>query len=180
MNKKESKIKLTKIIISLFILLTVAIIWGHSFMTPEMSTEESSFVKEIVEAVVQSVSNNQAFTIPEIVIRKSAHFFEYAILGLELAILITVNIKTLLLKEENSKLNSNDGSHKKKGFFQSLSCRYITSFMIALIVAGIDETIQYFTGRYSSVWDVLLDMTGASFSILVFLLIRVLFLRRRK
>ena len=180
MNIKDTKRNKLKIIISILILLTVVFIWGHSFMTPEMSTEESSFVKEIVEAVVQSVSNNEAFTIPEIVIRKSAHFFEYAVLGLELAILITVNIKALLLKEENSCSNSNVDSHKKKGFFQSLSCRYVTSFMIALIVAGIDETIQYFTGRYSSVWDVLLDMIGASFSILLFMLFRKLSLRRNR
>ena len=149
---------------TVIILLTVVIIWGHSFMTPEMSTEESSFVKEIVEAVVQSVSNNEAFVIPEVVIRKSAHFIEYAILGLELAILITIN-----KKEE-----------KKKGFFQSLPYRYVTSFMIALIVASVDETIQYFTGRYSSIWDVLLDMTGASFSIGIFLLIRSLINKKRK
>lgn len=167
MNKKESKIKLTKIIISLFILLTVAIIWGHSFMTPEMSTEESSFVKEIVEAVVQSVSNNQAFTIPEIVIRKSAHFFEYAILGLELIILITIN-------------KSLPDDDKKRSLIKKLLSLYPTAFIISLLVGFVDETIQYFTGRYSSIWDVLLDLAGASFSILVFLLLRVLFLRRKK
>lgn len=167
MNKKESKIKLTKIIISLFILLTVAIIWGHSFMTPEMSTEESSFVKEIVEAVVQSVSNNQAFTIPEIVIRKSAHFFEYAILGLELVIFITIN-------------KSLPDDDKKRGLIKKLLSLYPTAFIISLLVGFVDETIQYFTGRYSSIWDVLLDLAGASFSILVFLLLRVLFLRRKK
>lgn len=167
MNKKESKIKLTKIIISLFILLTVAIIWGHSFMTPEMSTEESSFVKEIVEAVVQSVSNNQTFTIPEIVIRKSAHFIEYAILGLELVIFITIN-------------KSLPDDDKKRGLIKKLLSLYPTAFVLSLFVGSIDETIQHFTGRYSSVWDVLLDLAGASFSILVFLLIRVLFLRRRK
>ncbi|MBR5917663.1 MAG: VanZ family protein [Lachnospiraceae bacterium] len=155
--------KTFRIIMTVIILLTVAIIWGHSFMTPEMSTEESSFVKEIVEAVVQSVSHNEAFVIPEIVIRKSAHFFEYAILGLELAILITVN------KSED---------HKRG--IKSLLGKYPAAFVLALIVAGIDETIQYFTGRYSSVWDVLLDMAGASFSIGIFLLICSLINKKRK
>ena len=164
MDKSVKKRKTIRIILSVIILLTVIVIWGHSFMTPEMSTEESSFVKEIVEAVVQSVSNNETFTVPEIVIRKSAHFFEYAVLGLELAILITSN-----KKEE-----------KKKGFLQSLSCNYITSFMIALFVASVDETIQYFSGRYSSIWDVMLDMTGASFLIGLFLLIRSLIHKKNK
>ena len=137
-------------------------------MTPEMSSEESSFVKEIVEAVVQSVSNNETFTIPEIVIRKSAHFFEYAVLGLELTILITVN-KIEQLSDD-----------KKRGLIKRVFFFYPTAFIFSLLVASLDETIQYFTGRYSSVWDVLLDMTGASFSILVFLLLRALILRRKK
>ena len=153
---------------ALIILLTVAIIWGHSFMTPEISTEESSFVKEFVEAVVQSVSHNEAFTIPEVVIRKSAHFIEYAILGLELAILITIN-KGISLDDD-----------KKRGLIKNIFSFYPTAFIFSLLIASIDETIQYFTGRYSSVWDVLLDMAGASFSILLFMLIKKLSVRRKK
>ena len=168
MNIKDTKRNKLKIIISILILLTVVFIWGHSFMTPEMSTEESSFVKEIVEAVVQSVSNNEAFTIPEIVIRKSAHFFEYAILGLELVILIVIN----------RSLQSNDD--KKRGLIKKLLSLYPTAFVFSLLVGSVDETIQYFTGRYSSIWDVLLDLTGASFSILIFLLLRTIFLRRKR
>ena len=167
MNKSDNTKKTIRLILSFVILLTILIIWGHSFMTPEISTEESSFVKEIVEAVVQSVSNNEAFTIPEVVIRKSAHFIEYAILGLELVILITIN----------KSLSDDD---KKRGLIKKLLSLYPTAFVLSLFVGSIDETIQHFTGRYSSVWDVLLDLAGASFSILVFLLIRVLFLRRRK
>ncbi|MBR6383589.1 MAG: VanZ family protein [Lachnospiraceae bacterium] len=168
MDKSIKKKNKFRVIITVIILLTVAIIWGHSFMTPEMSTEESSFVKEIVEAVVQSVSNNEAFVIPEVVIRKSAHFIEYAILGIELAILIAINIKEPLTDD------------KKRGLIKSIFSFYPTAFIFSLLVASIDETIQYFTGRYSSFWDVLLDMTGASFSILVFLLLRALILRRKK
>ena len=165
---KSKNTKRIRLILSIIILLTVIIIWGHSFMTPEMSTEESSFVKEIVEAVVQSVSNNEAFTIPEIVIRKSAHFIEYAFLGLELVILITIN----------KNLQSDDD--KKRGLIKKLLSLYPTAFIISLLVGFVDETIQYFTGRYSSIWDVLLDLAGASFSILIFLLLRTIFLRRKR
>ena len=168
MNKSENTKKTIRLIISVIILLTVIIIWGHSFMTPEMSTEESSFVKEIVEAVVQSVSNNEAFTIPEIVIRKSAHFIEYAILGLELVILITIN----------KRMQSDDD--KKRGLIKKLLSLYPTASVFSLLVGSVDETIQYFTGRYSSIWDVLLDLAGASFSILIFLLLRTIFLRRKR
>ena len=136
-------------------------------MTPEMSTEESSFVKEIVEAVVQSVSNNEAFTIPEVVIRKSAHFIEYAILGLELVIFITIN-------------KSLPDDDKKRGLIKKLLSLYPTAFVLSLFIGAVDETIQYFTGRYSSIWDVLLDLSGASFSIGIFLLIRSLIRKKRK
>ena len=167
MNKSDNTKKTIRLILSFVILLTVLIIWGHSFMTPEMSTEESSFVKEIVEAVVQSVSNNEAFTIPEVVIRKSAHFIEYAILGLELVIFITIN-------------KSLPDDDKKRGLIKKLLSLYPTAFVLSLFVGSIDETIQHFTGRYSSVWDVLLDLAGASFSILIFLLLRTIFLRRKR
>ena len=159
--------KTFRIIMTVIILLTVAIIWGHSFMTPEMSTEESSFVKEIVEAVVQSVSNNEAFTIPEVVIRKSAHFIEYAILGLELVIFITIN-------------KSLPDDDKKRGLIKRILSIYPTAFILSLFIGAVDETIQYFTGRYSSIWDVLLDLSGASFSIGIFLLIRSLIRKKRK
>jgi VanZ family protein len=167
MNKSDNTKKTIRLILSFVILLTVLIIWGHSFMTPEISTEESSFVKEIVEAVVQSVSNNEAFTIPEVVIRKSAHFIEYAILGLELVIFITIN-------------KSLPDDDKKRGLIKKLLSLYPTAFVLSLFVGSIDETIQHFTGRYSSVWDVLLDLAGASFSILIFLLLRTIFLRRKR
>ena len=167
MNKSNNTKKTIRLILSFVILLTVLIIWGHSFMTPEISTEESSFVKEIVEAVVQSVSNNEAFTIPEVVIRKSAHFIEYAILGLELVIFITIN-------------KSLPDDDKKRGLIKKLLSLYPTAFVLSLFVGSIDETIQHFTGRYSSVWDVLLDLAGASFSILIFLLLRTIFLRRKR
>ena len=159
--------KTFRIIMTVIILLTVAIIWGHSFMTPEMSTEESSFVKEIVEAVVQSVSHNEAFVIPEVVIRKSAHFIEYAILGLELAILITIN-------------KSIPADDKKRSLIKRILSIYPTTFILSLFIGAVDETIQYFTGRYSSIWDVLLDLSGASFSIGIFLLIRSLIRKKRK
>ena len=168
MDKSIKKNKIFRVIMTVIILVTVAIIWGHSFMTPEMSTEESSFVKEIVEAVVQSVSHNEAFVIPEVVIRKSAHFFEYAVLGLELAILITINKSESLTDD------------KKRGLIKNIFSFYPTAFILSLLVASVDETIQYFTGRYSSFWDVLLDMTGASFSIGIFLLLRSLIRKKRK
>ena len=158
--------KAFRIALLIIIFLTVAVIWGHSCMTRAKSTEESRFVKEILDTVMQTVSGNRSFAIPEVLIRKSAHFFEYAVLGLELVLFITLN-KSETLDED-----------KKRGPIKLLSL-YPTAFVISLFVASVDEIIQYFTGRYSSIWDVTLDMTGASFSILIFLLIKSL-IRRKK
>ena len=158
--------KALRIILLIIIILTVTVIWGHSCMTRAKSTEESSFVKEIIDTVVQTVSGNQSFAIPEVVIRKSAHFFEYAVLGIELVIFIALN-KSVYLNDD-----------KKRGLIKLL-CLYPTAFAISLFVASVDEIIQYFTGRYSSIWDVMLDMTGASFSILIFLLIKSLIQRKK-
>ena len=158
--------KAFRIALLIIIFLSVAVIWGHSCMTRAKSTEESSFVKEILDTVMQTVSGNRSFAIPEVLIRKSAHFFEYAVLGLELILFITLN-KGETLDED-----------KKRGLIKLLSL-YPTAFVISLFVASVDEIIQYFTGRYSSIWDVMLDMTGASFSILIFLLIKSL-IRRKK
>ena len=158
--------KAFRIALLIIIFLTVAVIWGHSCMTRAKSTEESRFVKEILDTVMQTVSGNRSFAIPEVLIRKSAHFFEYAVLGLELVLFITLNKGETLDKD------------KKRGPIKLLSL-YPTAFVISLFVASVDEIIQYFTGRYSSIWDVMLDMTGASFSILIFLLIKSL-IRRKK
>lgn len=169
MNKKE---KAAKIIISVLLFLTVAFIWGHSCMPPAASTEESDFVKEIIDTVVQSVSGNQTFSMPEVVIRKSAHFFEYAVLGLEFAIFILLFAKAPV--SENKKEPVNTDSSLKKASPGKIPAKFIPvlPFICSLFIASIDETIQYFSGRYSSVFDVCLDFTGSTVAILIFMIIR--------
>ena len=122
-------------------------------MPRAQSTEESSFVKELLDSMVQTVSGNQSFAIPEVVIRKSAHLLEYAFLGLELAVFFLLN---------------NEGK-----------IRFALPFISALVVASIDETIQYFSGRYSSVFDVGLDMVGSSIAIGLIFLIRKIFSHKK-
>ena len=122
-------------------------------MPRAQSTEESSFVKEIIDSMVQTVSGNQSFAIPEVVIRKSAHLLEYAFLGLELAVFFLLNNKGKI--------------------------RFALPFISALVVSSIDETIQYFSGRYSSIFDVALDMVGASIAIGLVFLIRKIFKRKK-
>ena len=71
------KKKRTKILIVL-IALTVAFIWIHSLMPPEMSGEESGFVVSLLEFIFGKGN------VSELLVRKLAHFTEYLVLGIEL------------------------------------------------------------------------------------------------
>ena len=96
-------------------------------------------------------SSGNIFVISELLIRKSAHFLEYAILGTEIIALIVLGDFTI---------------SKAKAYIL-----YFISSVTALFVALTDETIQFFSGRASRVLDVWLDFAGASVAIWVFLLV---------
>ena len=83
------------------------------------------------------------------IIRKIAHFSEFFILGALLCL----------------------------RFSKDADCALI-SFALALSAAITDETIQIFTGRGPSLFDVLIDSSGAAFAITLVSLI--LLLKRKK
>lgn len=143
------KVKIIRTILIILILLTLAVIWGHSFMSRAQSSQESAYVKDILESLMSSSGN--IFVISELLIRKSAHFLEYAILGTEIIALIVLGDFTI---------------SKAKAYIL-----YFISSVTALFVALTDETIQFFSGRASRVLDVWLDFVGASVAIWVFLLV---------
>ena len=120
------------------------------------STQESVFFKDMVDDLLHAMSGNTLLEISEALLRKSAHFIEYAVLGSELSLLFvlyglkkdeTRNVKTIFI-----------------GHIMQL-------FIVSVLVAMIDETIQYFSGRYSSLFDVWLDLTGVTFAAIVFFII---------
>lgn len=138
------KTKIIRTIIIILIILTLAVIWGHSFMSKAQSSEESGYVKELLDNLINP---NGIMEISEFLIRKCAHFIEYAILGAEF---ISLLILGGLAPKGDKKFNL-----------------YFKSAIPALFVALTDETIQYFSGRASRVLDVWLDFAGASFAILL-------------
>ncbi len=160
MKNSKSK-KIAKIIFVILTVITLAVIWGHSMVPPEGSTEESMFFKGIFDGMLHNVSGNSSFSIPEVLIRKSAHFSEYALLGAEFCILYLL----FFSKPEHIRLFP----------------LYLNTILASLLVAMTDETIQYFSGRYSSVFDVWLDCMGAAVAIpLVYLLVRRFFISDKK
>lgn len=133
-SKKISFNKISKVILIIFILCTLAFIWGNSLQDASSSLAASERVLEFLKPMLELFLGVGNVTIG--FVRKLAHFVEFGLLGCELAML------SLLYKR-----------HGRKDFSICLAC--------GLAVGAVDEIIQIFTGRGAQVKDVLLDFFGA-------------------
>ncbi|MBQ9045314.1 MAG: VanZ family protein [Oscillospiraceae bacterium] len=126
-----------------FLVLTVlwlAVIWGHSMMPASESKAESGGIVALLVQYLPWVTDR--------LVRKAAHFTEYAVLG------------ALLF-----------GAFPQRG-----RTAVIQSVFAGFLVALLDETIQLFApGRSGQITDVWLDMAGWS---LPQLLLRLRHLRK--
>ncbi len=124
------------IILIAVILATVIFIFQNSLTSGESSGQKSGFISEIIQKIIdpQKKIDPNDF---HIFIRKSAHFLEFALLGIEL-IILTILIKPRLYM---------------KLIFMPL--------FISLMIGVIDEYLQMFVNRTSSVSDVLIDFIGS-------------------
>ncbi|MDD4688418.1 MAG: VanZ family protein [Eubacteriales bacterium] len=144
------------IIISISIVLTIAFIFSNSLMSPQMSNNESNKVVDVVKPMATANMDDDIVAKIDLshLIRKIAHFLEFALLGFEIMLLVTVN---------------------KQKLFSWLTILSVSG--IALI-AFIDEFIQKFSGRTDSISDVILDIIGGAsgclFFIVLFYLIKLL------
>ena len=102
------------------------------------SLENRQSSAQISTAVYSVVSRMLPF-ISHKLLRKMAHFFEFMVLGSELV---------LYLHLCNKKIEY--------------------AVIIGMMAGAIDETIQYFVGRYASILDVLLDTSGVVIALLLF------------
>ena len=134
MNRKTNILIYTVLILS--IIITLCIIFGNSLKGPVESVEQSDAVVEVVRPIIDPNEQMSKDTISHLV-RKSAHFVEYFVLGIECALL---------------------AYHTKRKFTVSGA---ICSAAFCLLMGNIDEFIQSFTDRGSSVSDSLLDLCGA-------------------
>ena len=134
-----------RMLLALNVLAIVAVlcfIFGNSLLDGKESSEVSSGVMEVVEPVARPVV--EAIS-PEPVsddmlhgiIRKLAHFTEFAALAV-LSVLLLLQLRGTLITP------------------------YFTTVLFGTLLAAVtDEFIQSFTGRTSSVRDVLIDFSGA-------------------
>ena len=137
MKAADSKQELRVLLISVLMGFTLLFIWGHSMIPAVFSSMESSRFVDLINGLIYSAGGG--FSVTDHMVRKTAHFLEYAILGAE----------TALRNKWKSAVFS--GNHVK--------CSGTVFFWIGVPV--IDELIQYFTpGRACMIQDVFLDICG--------------------
>lgn len=123
-----------KRLLTVLLALNVLFIWGNSLLPPEASWAVSSAVKNVLLALLPGGDGAGGGTgWLGVLVRKLAHFTEFCVLG------------TLL----RCRLGREPGSAAR-------------ALLAGLLTAGIDETIQAFTGRTSSVFDVWIDFAGVT------------------
>ncbi len=125
--------------------LTVGFIWGHSCMPASASGAESGSVVTFMQPLFGwlGLSGLPPETLDHLV-RKLAHFSEFAILGFQIRLLI--------------------GRRELIGFARS--------FVSGFFVAFVDESIQLFApGRSGEIKDVWLDACGVLTGVLLALLL---------
>ncbi len=109
----------------------IAFIWVHSMMPGDASASESGFLLSLVDGVFGEG------IITEHIIRKTAHFTEYMLLGIICC--------------------ADFAAYGKGGFGYAL-----VSLYICLFTAVVDESIQLFVvGRSGMLFDVWLDHIGS-------------------
>ena len=128
----KSKIIILCLIVSVLIINTL--IFLNSFDDVVASQEKSDAISGVVESVVSGKSDNEWQF--DVFVRKFAHVFEFSLLGIVLTSCL------YLVKQCYSKR------------FYGFGCFYV------LAVAVLDEYIQSFSNRTSSVNDILLDFSG--------------------
>ena len=127
----------------LLLIVYVCVIYGHSLTPADLSCQESGFVLRVCRGVLAGLGLESAW-LTEHMVRKTAHFVEYAGLG----VLLAVNFRPW------------------KGAGRPAPCGFWTrirgALELALAVPVVDETIQLFVeGRSGQISDVWLDMSGA-------------------
>lgn len=136
-------------------LLYVAVVFGNSLVPAVQSSEQSAFVLGKVLEVMGAVGMNHT-GITEHIIRKTAHFTEYAVMGL---LLYQVLSQYRLPKTE----------------------RWLLHGLLGFLVPFVDETIQLFVaGRSGQISDMWLDCFGVLCGTAVWMGILWLLKKRRQ
>ena len=114
-------------------LIIVCFIWGNSVLSSQLSSEISMAVGKFIASIFGT--GDSTTTVGGLSVRKMAHFIEFAALGV---------VASLLFKR----------------FLKNKSIYVLVLSLCGVFVALMDETIQIFSNRGSSVRDVWIDVLG--------------------
>ena len=145
------------VLLLLAVLAALAFIWGNSLDSAVESSLKSGRMRELIQPLLELLVGQGNVT--DHLVRKLAHFTEFAVLGALLLLLTAAAFRVRLQSVVNCL------------FFLTLA-------------ALTDETIQIFTGRGPQVQDVWLDVAGGTAGLLAMLalvwLLRGLFRPRKR
>lgn len=146
MSKKVvSKHNIFSIVMLVITGLFIFFIWWQSTLTADESTVESTSVLYFIEKIIKALGFTPELT--DHIIRKSAHFCEFALLGL---------------------LTIWNGYLRNRKFI----CNLMPVGFICLSTAVVDELVQIGAkGRSCEVTDVALDFCGAVSGVIIFLIV---------
>lgn len=143
--EKRTVITVIRLILILIVLANILFIWNNSAENGAESKGKSDKIVDIVDPIINKDGEISKDTV-SFYVRKGAHFTEYAILGAFSSLLYLS-----FLSFDYKKIKAH--------------CIFVPMGVFA--VAGIDETIQKFYERTSSIKDVILDSIGGIFGIIV-------------
>ena len=124
------------------LVLILCFVYGNSMLSKQESAEVSSSVMDTVEGILRPIvefvtGGPVDDTLLHKVVRKGAHFAEFAALSALLTVLL----------------------HLIFGTWRTHAMGYV--LFLSLLFGVLDEFLQSFTGRGTSVRDVMLDLCGA-------------------
>ncbi len=143
----SNKRKIFALIVAILIALTLCFIFGNSLKPQSESAESSGGLYERLKPVFDAIVGKDVIT--HSIFREMAHFGEFFVLGFEFSLLFFVIIPI---------------KNKVK----------IIVYFIGLIVALIDESLQFLTDRGPEAIDVLIDYSGYLTAMVFVLLIAVI------
>lgn len=153
MNKFELRQRRLLVLMSILTALMVAFIWGNSCLSREASGAQSGRVTAFLRSILDTDGSIPVETFHHFV-RKMAHFAEFALLGMLMG-----------------------GLFRRIGLQTGQKLRSLPVLLV-LLVAVVDEYIQFFADRGSAVTDVVLDFSGGLFGLGLVALLA--FLRKKK
>lgn len=133
-NNKLAARDIWSLVLLVFIVATLVFIWTNSMEPPAESSEKSRWVMKLMTPFLEVFVGKGNVT--EFLVRKLAHFCEFGLLGCEVSLMLILRKRQVLQW-------------------------YVNAAMFAFVVAAMDETIQIFADRGSSLADVWLDAAGA-------------------